>query len=216
MKNREVAQTQLSIIIPTYNESKNIIKLIKSIFDAIPENIKTQAIVVDDNSPDQTAKIVEDYFKDFKKLAGQTIDVLNRKTKNGLSSAILDGISHAKGDTIVVMDADLSHPPQIIPKMLEMIKSHCDIVVASRYISGGHIKDWTIKRKIMSKTATKLAQKILSIENSDPMSVSTAPKSNGVENACVPIAPMAATESAATTANVKIVFIVISRQIIGL
>ena len=178
MKNREVAQTQLSIIIPTYNESKNIIKLIKSIFDAIPENIKTQAIVVDDNSPDQTAKIVEDYFKDFKKLAGQTIDVLNRKTKNGLSSAILDGISHAKGDTIVVMDADLSHPPQIIPKMLEMIKSHCDIVVASRYISGGHIKDWTIKRKIMSKTATKLAQKILSIENSDPMSGFFAFKKN--------------------------------------
>jgi len=163
--------TQLSIIIPTYNESENIINILKSIKENIPKNIITQAIVVDDNSPDGTGKIVEEYFTDVKRLANYTIDVIHRKAKNGLGSAILNGIQQAKGDTIIVMDSDFSHPPQIIPKLIESIKKYqYDIAVASRYIKGGKIQGWSFKRKIMSKFATLIAKKGLGIDTKDPMS----------------------------------------------
>ncbi len=161
----------VSIIIPTYNESQNILNILKSIGEIIPKNVLTEAIVVDDNSPDGTGKIVEDYLKNVKKIAGYTVDIIHRKTKNGLSSAILSGIQRAGGETIVVMDSDLSHPPQIIPKMIEMLKQYqCDMVVASRYITGGHITGWTKKRKLISKVATIIAKKGLGVQTNDPMS----------------------------------------------
>jgi len=163
--------TQVSIVIPTYNESKNILRVLKSIGDFLPPNTHTEAIVVDDNSPDGTGKLVENYLKNMTKIAGYTIDVIHRTAKKGLSSAILKGIQHAKGDTIVVMDSDFSHPPQIIPRMLDALKKYqCDIVVASRYVKGGKIQGWPLKRKLMSKMATVIAKKGLRIGTSDPMS----------------------------------------------
>ena len=161
--------TQISIIIPTYNESQNIIQILKSIGNNLPKNLRTEAIVVDDNSPDGTGKIVEEYLKEFKKMADYTVDIVHRTTKSGLGSAILRGIQHAKGDTIVVMDSDFSHPPQIIPKLIESIKKYqCDIAVASRYMKGGKIQGWSIKRKIISKIATLVAKKGLKIGINDP------------------------------------------------
>ena len=162
---------KVSIIIPTYNESQNILNVLKSIGDIIPKNILTEAIVVDDNSPDGTGKIVEDYLKNVKKIAGYTIDIVHRKTKTGLSSAIVNGIQKATGETIIIMDSDLSHPPQIIPKMIETLKQYqCDIVVASRYITGGKITGWNKKRMIVSKIATMVAKKGLGVKTKDPMS----------------------------------------------
>lgn len=162
---------QISIIIPTYNESENIIKILRSIGEILPKNVPTQAIVVDDNSPDGTGKLVEDYLKNVKKIADYTIEIIHRKAKDGLGSAILNGIQQAKGDTIVVMDSDFSHPPQIIPKLIESIKKYqYDIAVASRYIKGGKIKGWSLKRKAMSKFATLIAKKGLGIDTKDPMS----------------------------------------------
>jgi len=163
--------TQVSIIIPTYNESQNIIKILKSIGDFLPKNILAEAIVIDDNSPDGTGKIVENYLKDFKRITGYTIDVIHRTAKKGLSSAILNGIQQAKGDTIVIMDSDFSHPPQIIPRMLDALRKYrCDIVVASRYVKGGKISDWPLKRKFLSKLATVIAKKGLGVSTADPMS----------------------------------------------
>jgi len=171
--------TQISIIIPTYNESQNIIQILKSIGNNLPKNLRTEAIVVDDNSPDGTGKIVEEYLKEFKKMADYTVDIVHRTTKSGLGSAILRGIQHAKGDTIVVMDSDFSHPPQIIPKLIESIKKYqCDIAVASRYMKGGKIQGWSIKRKIISKFATLIAKKGLGIDTKDPMSGFFAFKKN--------------------------------------
>jgi len=165
-----LAENQVSIIIPTFNESENICNVLKSIKKYLPK-IDIEAIVVDDNSPDGTGKIVEEYVKSMKKIAGYSISVINRKTKEGLSSAILNGLENSKGDTVVVMDSDLSHPPQIIPKMLETIKqTQCDIVVASRYVKGGVIRGWPFKRKLMSKVATKIAKKGLGVATNDPMS----------------------------------------------
>lgn len=161
----------VSIIIPTYNESENIVQMLKSIEQNLPKNTTAQTIIVDDNSPDGTAKLVEDYLQDVKKLANHTIDVIQRKTKEGLSSAILKGIQYATGNTIVVMDSDLSHPASLLPKMLEALKQQkYDIVIASRYVKGGSITGWTLKRKLMSKIATLIAKRGLGIGAKDPMS----------------------------------------------
>ncbi|HEX9845706.1 MAG TPA: glycosyltransferase family 2 protein [Candidatus Nitrosotenuis sp.] len=170
--NKEARGTaQVSIIIPTYNESQNILEVLKSIEEHLPANTTAQAIVVDDNSPDGTGKLVEDYLQNVKKIANYTIDVIHRKTKEGLSSAILKGIQYATGNTIVVMDSDLSHPPSLLPKMLDALKHpKCDIVIASRYVRGGSIDGWTLRRKLISKTATLIAKRGLGINAKDPMS----------------------------------------------
>ena len=165
-----MTENQVSVIIPTFNESENICNVLKSIKDCLPK-IDIEAIVVDDNSPDGTGKIVEEYIKSMKNVAGYSISVIHRRAKEGLSSAILDGLKNSKGDTVIVMDSDMSHPPQIIPKMLETIKqTQCDIVVASRYIKGGAIQGWPFKRKLMSTVATKIAKIGLDISADDPMS----------------------------------------------
>lgn len=163
--------TEVSIVIPTYNESENIKGILHLIKEHLPKNTMVEAIIVDDNSPDGTGKIAEDYFKSLKEKTLYTINVINRKTKKGLSSAILNGIEQAKGKIVVVMDSDFSHPPQLIPKLVEVLKqSKTDIVVASRYLNGGNIQGWSLKRKIISKIGTMIAKKGLGINQSDPMS----------------------------------------------
>jgi len=171
MSNLAQNKAEVSIIIPTYNESENIIQILKSIGEHIPKDIATEAIVVDDNSPDGTGKIVEDYINDAQNKTGYTIGVIHRKTKSGLSSAILDGIQHSSGETVVVMDSDFSHPPKIIPQLVEEIKtSKYDIVIASRYTEGGEVNGWSTKRKLISKTAKGIAKVGLGVNESDPMS----------------------------------------------
>jgi len=171
MSNLAQNKAEVSIIIPTYNESENIIQVLKSIGEHIPKDIATEAIVVDDNSPDGTGKIVEDYINDAQNKTGFTVGVIHRKTKSGLSSAILDGIQHSTGETVVIMDSDFSHPPKIIPQLIEEIEtSKCDIVIASRFVPGGAINGWSTKRKLISKTAKGIAKAGLGVNESDPMS----------------------------------------------
>ncbi|QLH05828.1 glycosyltransferase [Nitrosopumilus ureiphilus] len=175
-------QTEISIILPTYNESKNIWGILEHIQKYIPKDLMTETIVVDDNSPDDTAKIAEDYFHSIKEKTSHTISVIKRNAKKGLSSAILNGIQEASGNTIIVMDSDFSHPPNIIPKMIDTLKqTSCDIVIASRYIKGGSIQGWPFKRKLMSKIATGIAKKGLKIESHDPMSGFFAFKKNIID-----------------------------------
>lgn len=141
----------LSIVIPTYNESKNIVKILDSLRTALTREMNAEIIVVDDNSPDGTSKTVEEYAKNSKN-PGYSIQIIRRENKRGLTSAIVTGIEHAKGDAVVVMDSDLSHPPQTIPQMVEELRnSDCDIVVASRYVKGGSVSGWPFKRKLISK-----------------------------------------------------------------
>ena len=171
MNDVKQSKAQVSIIIPTYNESENIIRVLKSIGEHLPEGIAAETLVIDDNSPDGTGKIVEDYITDSHNEIGYTIEVIHRKTKRGLSSAILDGIQHSTGETIVIMDSDFSHPPKIIPQLVEEIEtSKCDIVIASRFIPGGAINGWSTKRKLISKTAKGIAKAGLGVNESDPMS----------------------------------------------
>jgi dolichol-phosphate mannosyltransferase len=158
----------LSIVLPTYNESQNITKMLDSIAETLPADAHAEIIVVDDNSPDGTGDIASRHKVGNK---GLHIQVIKRPAKLGLSSAILAGVQSATGQIVVVMDGDFSHPPHTIPKMVKELKdSKYDIVVASRYIKGGSVIGWPFRRRLMSKGATKIAQVGLGIQINDPMS----------------------------------------------
>jgi dolichol-phosphate mannosyltransferase len=201
----------VSIIVPTYNESHNIIGLLESIEHNVPQSLLSEVVVVDDNSPDKTGEIVESYSEEtWKKDPNQAmkeqqprltgkewnsnnkpdssscnLKVIHRPEKKGLVSAILEGIRYSKGQNILVMDADFSHSPSLIPKMVhELVNSDVDIVVASRYVEGGRIRGWPLKRRLISKGAVKLAQYGLPIkkEVKDPMSGFFALKRHVLDN----------------------------------
>lgn len=154
----------ISIVLPTYNEKESIERIVKEIFNVCRENdLDAEVIVVDDNSPDGTGEIAVKLRKQY------NLQVLIRKNKRGLSSAVLDGFELTRGELLGVMDADLSHPPELIPKLLKPITNKgADFVIGSRYVKGGSIKNWTAKRKTISKVATLLARPLTKIK--DPMS----------------------------------------------
>jgi dolichol-phosphate mannosyltransferase len=156
---------KLSLVIPTYNEKENVQKLIKEIQKEFKENeIEGEIIIVDDNSPDGTGKILENLRKKQKNLK-----IIHRKGKLGLSSAVLEGWKIAKGNILGVMDADLSHPPDKIKELFKTIEAgKADFTIGSRYIKGGKIEGWNLKRKLMSKTATILSRIYTRVK--DPMS----------------------------------------------
>ena len=155
---------ELSLVIPTYNEKENIQKLINVVQKEFRDNnIDGEIIVVDDNSPDGTGKILDRLSKQNK-----NIKVIHRKGKLGLSSAVLEGWKIARGEVFGVMDADLSHPPEKIKELfLAIKKGEADFTIGSRYIKGGKIAGWNFKRKAMSKTATLLARIYTNVK--DPM-----------------------------------------------
>jgi len=158
----------LSIIIPTYNERDNIEILIPKI-DTVLKNIKIpyEIVIVDDNSPDGTAEFAEMLSKTY------PIKVVKRPGKLGLSSAVLDGFKISEGSMIAVMDADLQHPPEVLPNMLEkIIKDQCDVVIASRYIRGGSAGGLSPFRRLVSQGAILIAKLLLPCVRKvrDPMS----------------------------------------------
>jgi dolichol-phosphate mannosyltransferase len=145
---------QFSIIIPTYNERENLPILIESILKSLNQHNITnyEIIIVDDNSPDGTGEIAEQLAKQYK-----NIKVLHRPAKMGLATAFLDGVKLAKGNIVALMDADLQHPPELLPELYKAILNGYDMAIASRYIKGGGTENWSTKRKIVSKGAIILA-----------------------------------------------------------
>lgn len=141
------------IIIPTYNEKENInslIETLESVFVKVPAGFKMNILVVDDTSPDGTADIVKGLQKKYSNL-----HLFINKKKKGLGAAYIKGFKYAmeqlKADIVFEFDADGSHQPKYIPAMLEEINRGADVVVGSRYISGGLMpKDWGIDRKLVS------------------------------------------------------------------
>ncbi|MEM2956412.1 MAG: polyprenol monophosphomannose synthase [Candidatus Pacearchaeota archaeon] len=167
---------KLSLVIPTYNERENIKRLLAKLTEEFQENeINGEIIVVDDNSPDGTGKILDSLKKKY------NIKIIHRKGKLGLSSAVLDGWKISTGQILGVMDADLSHPPEKIKEMYELLKKgKADFVIGSRYIKGGKIEGWNIYRKILSKGATLLAKVFTNVN--DPMSGFFMIKKECIEN----------------------------------
>ena len=165
------APAQVSILVPTYNESQNIVGLLRSVAEHLPKNLRIETIVIDDNSPDGTGRIVEDYIRNVQRAANHAMGIVHRRAREGLGSAILRGIQHSTGSWIVVLDSDFSHPPSLIPKLIEAIRHpHCDIAVASRYTRGGAVSGWPLRRKVISRVATRIAKTGLGVKQDDPMS----------------------------------------------
>ena len=154
---------KLSLIIPTYNERENIQKLLLALEDNLSRSkINSEIIVVDDNSPDGTGRVLEELKTKY-----QNLQVIHRKGKLGLSSAVIEGFQIAQGEILGVMDADLSHPIEKISEMYQAMKN-ADLVIGSRYVKNGRIEGWNLYRKILSRGATFLARVFVNIK--DPMS----------------------------------------------
>lgn len=152
------------IVVPTYNERENIAKLIPNVFAVVPNNL--EIIVVDDNSPDNTAKIVADWQTVY----SQSLHLIRREKKSGLGSAYIAGFRKALelgADLIMEMDADFSHSPNDIPKLISACEAGADLAIGSRKITGGKIIGWDWKRKVMSDGAMFLSRLLLGLKTQD-------------------------------------------------
>lgn len=168
----------LTVIIPTFNEEANIRNIVLAVDAVFHENsLNGQVLVVDDNSSDGTISAVNEL-----KRTHPHVDILVRTEDHGLSQSVADGFRHAASDVFVVIDADFSHPPVLIPRMYEEIKKGSDIVIGSRYMEGGGIRDWPLKRRLISTGATFLGR-LLFPDVTDPVSGFFAVRKQVVENA---------------------------------
>jgi len=156
----------LSVIIPTYNEEENIQETIQKISHILRlTSTPFEIIIVDDSSTDKTQLIVTDLI-----LRKYPVVLLTRTKDPGLSQSVMTGIEKARGSVIVCTDADLSHDVTLIPQIYNEIKNNnTDIVIGSRYMKGGGIKDWPLKRRVISWGATFLSR-ILFPQITDPVS----------------------------------------------
>jgi dolichol-phosphate mannosyltransferase len=182
-----IEKPDLSVIIPTYNEYENILHLVEVIKAKLPVGLFTEIIIVDDNSPDGTGKLIANYIEhsltgvcagihqnnNFSiKSRESVVKLVCREDKRGLISAILQGIKSSTGRYILVMDGDFSHPPETVPVLInELLRDPNCIVVASRYIRGGSIRGWPYRRLLLSRLAAKIAIHGLKLCNvRDPIS----------------------------------------------
>lgn len=151
-----------AVVIPTFNEAENIGKLISEIFDLGLDGL--EVVVVDDNSPDGTGKIVKDLMK-----ADRRIHLIERPKKMGLGSAYVAGFKYvlSRGaEYIFQMDADFSHDPKMIPVFLNHTEEN-DLVVGSRYLNGISIVNWPLRRLALSLLANKYASKVTGTKLTD-------------------------------------------------
>ena len=157
--------TELSVIIPTYNESKNIPILIERLGEAL-EKLPHEIIVVDDNSPDRTWEVAEKISE-----TNPRVKAIRRVTDKGLSSAVLTGMAMAEGKVFAVVDGDLQHDEKILPEMYRVItEDGFEVSVGSRGAEGGSYGDWSKRRRFVSWVAATMAKVLLPMDVSDPMS----------------------------------------------
>jgi dolichol-phosphate mannosyltransferase len=160
----------VSIVVPTFNEVSTIGELLGQLSASLPPGVPSEIVVVDDDSPDGTSRAVTDYAERRGEVAQPSVRLIVRRDERGLGTAIVRGIEESRGRYVVVMDADLSHPPSVVPQLLEpLLNGKCDLVVASRNARGGAVVGWPLTRRLTSWGATKIAKGIgLGVE--DPMS----------------------------------------------
>jgi dolichol-phosphate mannosyltransferase len=156
---------EIAVVIPTYNEKENIIRLIGEIFSLDISGL--EIVIVDDNSPDGTHAAVSEMMK-----ADQRIHLIRRAGKLGYGTACVSGFKYSlkrNAKTIFGMDADFSHDPKMIPVFLKSIKKH-HLVVGSRYKHGISIVNWPLKRLVLSLLAGKYVRFITGLKLTDPTS----------------------------------------------
>ncbi len=138
---------------PTYNERGRIAELVEALCGVFrASGLRGEVVIVDDNSPDGTGSIADELATRY------PVVVVHRAGKLGLGSAVMEGFAAARAPVVGVMDADFSHPPAVVPRLLEqMRRGDADAVVGSRYIPGGAVKNWPLGRQLMSRLACVLA-----------------------------------------------------------
>ena len=148
----------ISVVVPTYNEAATIPVLA----DRLAQAMGTRAwelVVVDDGSPDGTADIAE-------RLApALPVRVVRRAGKLGLATAVMAGFAAAIGETLVVMDADLSHPPEVVPRLVDAVADGPELAVGSRYVPGGGTVDWPLRRRIVSRAACLMGHMLVPVHD---------------------------------------------------
>ena len=161
---------RVSVVIPTYNELDNIETLLEELRSVLESSgIKDyEVIVVDDDSPDGTWRVVERISREDSR-----VRLIRRVGVRGLGTAIVSGFNEARGDYVVVMDADFQHPPSLVPRLLiAAVESGAGVAVASRYARGGGVSGWSLLRRVVSLGALLLAWILVpeSRGTSDPVS----------------------------------------------
>ncbi len=152
-----VTVADCTVVVPTYNERENIGELLHRIL-ALP---RFRVLVVDDNSPDGTAEIVEQAAR-----ADPRVGLLSRPGKQGLGTAYIAGFRRALAEGasyIFEMDADFSHDPRYLPELLAAAQSRFDLAIGSRYVPGGGTTDWGAARQFISRGGNLYARLILSL-----------------------------------------------------
>jgi dolichol-phosphate mannosyltransferase len=164
------SSVDVSLILPTYNEGKNIAAVIAQlvpVLDSVPK-LQYEIIVVDDDSPDRTWEIALALTDKFPQLR-----VIRRQDERGLSTAVIRGWQIAQGRILAVMDADLQHPPEVIADLCKEMLRGADLGIASRHVEGGGVSDWSLARRIISRGAQMIGFILLPEvigRISDPMS----------------------------------------------
>jgi dolichol-phosphate mannosyltransferase len=156
---------ELTLVIPTFNESANLRELIRRV-DLALAGVAWEMIVVDDNSPDGTARLAKTISHEDSR-----VRCLRRVNRRGLAGACIEGMLASSAPVVAVMDADLQHDERILPQMLEKIHGGADLVVGSRHVAGGSADEgFSARRAFISRFATGLAKKALRADFSDLMS----------------------------------------------
>jgi dolichol-phosphate mannosyltransferase len=147
------------IVLPTYNEAENIVEVLDRIREAVPE---ADVLVVDDGSPDGTGELADDLAM----ADPDRVHVMHRASKDGLGAAYLAGFAWGLGreySVLVEMDADGSHAPEELHRLLDAVDGGADLVIGSRYVPGGAIRNWPRRRFALSKTANTYARVLLGV-----------------------------------------------------
>jgi dolichol-phosphate mannosyltransferase len=155
---------KITLIVPTLREAKNLAILVPEVFKTLKKSIRDsfELIIVDDNSRDGTEELIRKLSRKY------PVRLIVRTDEKGLSSAVIRGFEAAKGDHIIVMDADLSHPVSLLPLIVDKLAEGYDVVLPSRYMEGGGAEKWPLLRKMISLVATSMARPLT--DTKDPMS----------------------------------------------
>ena len=156
---------ELSVIVPTFNERANVLELVQRLGKSLVAH-SWEVIFVDDDSPDNTAQLVREIGQ-----RDNRVRCIQRIGRRGLSSACIEGMRASSAPELAVIDGDLQHDETLLPHMLEKLKQdQTDIVIGTRYASGGGLGDWNRSRAAISHFATRLSRLVLKADLSDPMS----------------------------------------------
>lgn len=154
------------LILPTYNEAENIGPIVAAVTQRLGECAREHVVlVVDDNSPDGTGDAADLLSKTY-----PSVRVLHREGKEGLGRAYLAGFAVALengADLVIEMDADFSHDPRDIVRLVRAAHNECDLAIGSRYVGGGGVRDWPLMRRILSRAGCQYARRMLGVEVND-------------------------------------------------